>query len=81
MWILRSVIEKGIIIYLDNILLAYKTEEEYRKMIKKILQLLAEAELKIKKKKCSYFQNQIKFLEFILSEEKIRKNLRKLKYI
>ena len=68
-------------IYLNDILIVSETEKKNKIKIRKILQLLAEMELKVKEKKCIYFQKLIKFLRFILTEEKIKKDSAKLKCI
>ena len=80
-FILREVIRRGVLVYLNDILIISKKEKKYRRMITRVHELLAEADLHKKKKKCKYFQKEIKFLEFILKQEKIRKNSEKLKYI
>ena len=66
--ILRSVLEEEVLIYLDDILLTYEIEKEHKEKIRKILELLTETDLKIKKLKCKYFKKRIKFLDFILKE-------------
>ena len=81
MFVLREFLKKKVLIYLNNILIVSKTREEHKRMIKKVHKLLAEADLHQKKKKCKYFQSRIKFLKFILTEEKIRKDSEKLKCI
>ena len=54
-FILREVIKKGVLVYLNNILIISEEEEEYRKIVAKIHKLLAETNLYKKKKKCKYF--------------------------
>ena len=56
MFVLRKVLKKEIIIYLDDILIANSTKEKHDEKMKRILKLLAENNLYKKKKKCKYFQ-------------------------
>ena len=81
MFILRKVLKKGVLIYLNDIFIASKTKEEYKRMIKRVHKLLTETDLHKKEKKCKYFQSRIKFLGFILMKKQIKKNSEKLKYI
>ena len=81
MFVLKKVLSKRVLIYLNNIFIASKTKKEYKKIIIRVHKLLTEADLHKKKKKCRYFQSRIKFLNYILTEEKIKKNPKKLKYI
>ena len=69
MFILREVLKKKVLIYLDNILIVSKIKKEHKKLIKRVYELLTEADLYKKKKKCKYFQSRIKFLRFILIKE------------
>ena len=80
-FVLRELLRKEVLVYLNDILIASKTKEEHKRMIKRVHELLAEADLHKKEKKCKYFQNRIKFLRFILTEEKIEKDSEKLKCI
>ena len=80
-FILRELLKREVLIYLNDILIVSKIKKEYKRLIKRVHKLLAEINLHKKKKKCKYFQNRIKFLKFILIEEKIEKNSEKLKCI
>ena len=55
MFILRELLKKEVLIYLDDILIVSETEEEHRRLIKRVHELLTEADLYKKKKKCKYF--------------------------
>ena len=78
---LRELLEKEVLIYLDDILIVSEIREEYKRTVKRVYELLTEADLHKKKKKCRYFQSRIKFLRFILMKGKIRKDPEKLKCI
>ena len=76
-----KMLKREVLIYLNNILIAQKIKQEHQEKIKKILKLLTEAKLQIKKKKCEFFKKELKFLKFILKEEEVKKNLQKKKSI
>ena len=56
--ILREYLDVFVIIYLDNILIFSKTEEEYKEYIRKILRRLINENLRIKTEKRSFTQKK-----------------------
>jgi hypothetical protein len=64
-----------VIIYLDDILIFSKTEEEYKRYIKKILRKLINENLRIKTEKTKFHAKEVDFLGFIIGREgfKIKK--------
>ena len=81
MFVLRELLKRGVLIYLNDILIASKIREKYKRLIKRVYELLVETDLYKTEKKCKYFQERIKFLDYILTEGKIEKNSEKLKCI
>ena len=79
--ILSSVLEKKILIYLNNILIASKTKKKHKRKVKKVKRLFTEAKLVIKEEKCKYFKKKLKFLGFKLIKEKIEKDSQKIEII
>jgi hypothetical protein len=61
-----------VIIYLDDILIFSKTEEEYKEYIKKILRKLIDENLRIKIEKTKFYAKEVDFLGFIIDQKKIR---------
>ena len=55
MFILRKVLRKEVMIYLDDILIVSSTREKYKKKIKRVLKLLIKNDLHKKKEKYKYF--------------------------
>ena len=80
-FVLKELLEKEVLVYLNNILITSKISKEHKRLIERVYKLLAETDLHKKKEKCKYFQSRIKFLRYILTEGKIEKNSEKLKYI
>ena len=68
-----------VVVYLDDILLFSKTAEEHEQLLDKFATIIGEKGLKISPKKCSFFQQEVEYLSFIvdgkgarISEEKVR---------
>ena len=64
-------LDKFIIVFLDDILVYSKTEEEHEQDLRLVLQVLREHQLYEKLSKCSFYQKQIHYLGHIISEEGI----------
>jgi hypothetical protein len=60
-----------VIVFLDDILVYSKTEEEHEQHLRMVLQVLREHQLYEKLSKCSFYQRQIHYLGHIISEEGI----------
>jgi len=70
--IFRDLIAKGImVVYLDNILIFTKTEEEHAKAIRWVLQVLQDNKLFLRPEKCEFCKEQIKYLGLGISENKV----------
>jgi hypothetical protein len=77
--VLRPVIGKCTVVYLDDIIIFSKDETQHLKDVIQVLELIRKAKLQIKLRKCRFFQREIKFLGHKISgkgietdEEKIR---------
>ena len=66
MFVLRELLRRGVLIYLNDILIVSKIRKEYKRLIKRVHELLAETNLYKKEKKCKYFQSRIRFLNYII---------------
>ena len=62
---------RGVVCYLDDIIIYSKTEAEHKELLEKVLQRLREAGLKLNAKKCSFMKKEIKCLGHIVSAEGI----------
>jgi hypothetical protein len=69
--IFREYLNKFFIVFLYNILIYSKLEEEHEKHLKMELQVLKEHPLYAKLRKCSFYQNLIHNLGHIMSKEGI----------
>ena len=64
----------GHIIYIDDIIIYTKMEEEHEDMLEKVFQRIQEAGLKLSPKKWHFCQREIKCLGHVVSEEGIACN-------
>lgn len=62
---------RGVVVYLDDIIIYSKTEEEHMALLEQVFKRLREAGLKLSPKKCHFMRKQIKVLGHIVSEEGI----------
>ena len=70
--VLRPVIAKIAVVYLDDIIIFFKgTLQDHIQNVKKVFDLIQQATFQIKIKKCKFFQREIKFLEYKISQERI----------
>jgi hypothetical protein len=69
--VFRSYLDKFVIVFLDDILVYSKTDEEHEQHLRMVLQMLREHQLYAKLSKCSFYQKQIHYLGHIISEEGI----------
>jgi len=77
--IFRDLIAEGIMmVYLDDILIFIRTEEEHVKAIRRVLQVLQEHKLFLHPEKCEFCKEQIEYLGLVISENKVSMDLVKV---
>jgi hypothetical protein len=69
--VFRNYLDKFVIVFLDDVLVYSKIEEEHEQHLRMVLQVLREHQLYAKLSKCSFYQRQIHYLGHIISEEGI----------
>ena len=67
--IFRKYLYKFVIVFLDDILIYSKSEEEHEEHMRLVLQVLREYQHYVKLSKCSFYHMQIHYLGHIISEE------------
>ena len=77
--IFQDLIAEGImVVYLDDILIFTRMEEEHTKAIRRILQVLQENKLFLRPEKCEFCKEQIEYLGLVISENKVFMDLVKV---
>ena len=78
---LGEYLNKFIIIYLDDIIIYFKTKKKHYKYIKWVLQRLLNKKMLITIKKYKFYIIKIKFYKFIIKLEKLSINPKKIKAV
>lgn len=79
--ILRDHIGKTCYVYIDDIVVFSKTEEEHARHIEDVFKTLFDANMKVQLDKCHFFKQEVEFLGFIISSEGIKTNPAKVEAI
>jgi len=70
--IFRTLIaEEIVVVYLDDILIFTRTEEEHKRAVQRVLEVLAEHKLFLRPEKCEFHRKEIKYLGLVISENKV----------
>jgi len=70
--IFRTLIAKGIVVvYLDDILIFTKMEEEHEQVVRRVLEILVEHKLFLHPEKCEFHRSRIEYLGLVISENKV----------
>ena len=70
-----------IMVYLDNIIIFSQTMDEHFQHMRKVLEALRQAGLKLKLEKCEFAKKQLKYLGFIVGEFGIKPDPEKVRAI
>ena len=71
----------NVFIYLDDILIAGKSEEEHLNLLGEVLTRLEAAGVKLKKQKCTFMQHSVEYLGYNISAEGIWPTQEKIRSI
>ena len=76
--VLRKYLRKFVLVYLDDIIIYFKSLEEHKEHVRLVFEALRAAFLMMKLKKCKFTQKELWFIEHIISAEGIRMNSDKI---
>lgn len=79
--VLGDVIGRGVLAYLDNIVIYASTQAEHDRLLSLVLTRLEENDLTIQPKKCEWSKNEVQFCGFMIGEQGIRLDPEKLRAI
>ena len=74
-------IDHGVVIYLDDILIYSRREEDHIALTKKVLECLQEHQLALSPEKCEWHMSKVNFLGYIISENGIEIDQEKIKTV
>jgi transposase InsO family protein len=69
---LRGLVDDFCIVYLDDILIFSKSEEEHYQHLELVIERLRRAELYANPKKCEFFKAELEYLGFLVNENGLR---------
>ncbi len=79
--VLRRYLNQFVIVYLNDILVYFKTKKEHVQHVRKILQTLKKVDLRIKSEKSEFHVQSVQFLEFIVTSQSLRMNSKKIEVV
>ena len=79
--ILSKYLDKFVIVFIDDILIYSKNEQEHQNHLRIVLHILREHQLYAKFSKCEFYQGRIQYLGHVISEEGISVDPDKIKAI
>lgn len=75
--ILREHISKQCYVYIDDVIIFGRTEEEYLKNLEEVVSTLEKANMKIQTDKYEFMKTEVEFLSYIITEHGIKTNTKK----
>lgn len=79
--ILRPHIGVRCYVYIDDIIIFSPSEDQHSSDINKIFQTLHQAYMKVQLDKCEFFKTKVEFLGFVVSQEEVQSNPKKVEVI
>ena len=79
--VLGEHLDEFIIVYLNNIIIYFNSEEEHFKYIKQVLQKLTDKKMPVAIKKCKFYIIKTEFCGFIIKLKKLSIDSKKIEVI
>ena len=79
--ILHPFIGKFVVVYLDDILVYSKTQQEHSSHVQQLLETLRSQQLKAKLSKCFFGQNYVSYLGYVVDAQGIKVDPKKVQVI
>jgi hypothetical protein len=80
-WVLRRNVGKGVLAYLDNIVVYADSQEEHDRLLSETLEDLLKEDLRIRPEKCEWNKEEVFFCGYLISADGIRLDPAKLQAI
>ena len=78
---MHKYLEKFVVVFIDDILIYSKYEEEHKEHLKIVFQELRDHQLFVKFSKCDLFKDKIEYLGHVVTKERILVDTEKIKAI
>jgi len=75
------VVEKKVVVFIDNVMVATETEEGHNEIMEKVLRRLKENDLFVKPEKCVWKVRKVRFLGVIIREDGVRMEKEKIQEV
>eukprot|EP01018_Ginkgo_biloba_P024721 Gb_03958 [translate_table: standard] len=79
--VLRPLIGKCVVVYLDDILVYSKSWPEHMQHLREVMDILRREKLFVNLEKCSFAQTELKYLGFVVSSEALKVDQEKVKAV
>ena len=79
--VLKEYIDRGVVTYIDDILMYSKTEEELVDLTKKVLKKLLDNSLCVNTKKCVFHAREVEFVGYTIGQNDVKMSENKVKHI
>lgn len=79
--VLRKYLDVFVVVYLDDILVYSKTYEDHVQHVRKVLQALKDADMRIKPEKTEFHKTKVKFLGYEVSREGLKMDKKKIEAV
>jgi hypothetical protein len=79
--ILRPLLDQGVVVYLDDILIYTKTMDEHRKLVTQVFSILQREGLAVAAHKSFFHVRKIEFLGYIINANGVEMSTRKVKAV
>ena len=79
--IFKDMIDLGVVIYLDDILIYSENEADHIALVKRVLSRLQEHKLAIAPEKCEWHKSRVNFLGYIISADGVEMDQEKIKTV
>ena len=79
--VFRGLLNKAVLIYLDDLLVIGRTKEEHLANLQQVLQRLRDAKLYCRLQKCQFLQQEVEFLGFVVGKDGLKVDPKKVKAV
>uniref|UniRef100_A0A0G4GDJ2 Reverse transcriptase domain-containing protein n=1 Tax=Chromera velia CCMP2878 TaxID=1169474 RepID=A0A0G4GDJ2_9ALVE len=79
--VLRPLLDKCVVVFIDDVLVFSRTPEEYIEHINQVFSLLREHQLYVKVSKCAWLRTETKFLGLVVDEKGVRPSHEKMQWL